>query len=204
MFKDIDTVRYAPDYAFTYEVDNSSKIKDSVGISVIDLSIREELKDKQDSYIAMLTKNIDNYINQGKKVYLYSFCSPEGDERTMDILLDRFKSSPNITGIRFNGNLDEFLGTYTKMEYMICARFHAIILSSISKQKLYVMSYSKKIDNVITDLEMNVPIVHFNEITDSMNIDLLDFKMVEDDKITDIIKNAQNQERVVRNILNNN
>ena len=50
------------------------------------------------------------------------------------------------------------------MENMVCARFHAMILSCVAKQNLYVMSYSKKIDNVIEDLDLNLPIIHFNDI----------------------------------------
>ena len=198
MFKDIENVRYAPDYAFTYKISNNEKIKNSIGISIIDLSIRENLKDKQESYIRMLTNNISEYLNQGKKVYLYSFCEPEGDERTMDILLEEFKGNPNIIGVRFDGDVDKFLDIYIKMEYMICARFHAVILSSVARQKMYVMSYSKKIDNVINDLRLDLPIIHFDEISSNLSINLSEFNSIEENKIKRVINEAENQELAVK------
>ena len=149
----------------------------------------------------MLIKNIKEYLNQGKRVYLYSFCEPEGDERTMDILLKEFKDNQNLIGVRFDGDVDKFLDTYTKMEYMICARFHAVILSSVARQKMYVMSYSKKIDNVINDLNMDLPIIHFDEISGDFNINLSEFKSLKEDRIEKIIKEAGNQELAVKKFL---
>ena len=202
MFDDIPNVRYAPDFAFSYPVKNISKIKDSVGISVIDLGIRNELKEKEKDYINFLTNNIKSYLSQGKKVYLYSFCKHEGDEKTIDILLDKIGDSQNITAVRFDGDIDKFLDMYSSMEYMVCARFHAMILSLISRQKLYVMSYSKKIDNVIQDLQINIPVLHFNEINESLNIDLDNFVAVDNESVNSIIDKSSKQDWKIREILN--
>ena len=194
MFKSIPTVRYAPDYIFTYKINKDKKIKNSVGVSVIDLKIRETLKNKEAEYLDMLTYNIKEYIEAGKKVYLFSFCENEGDEQTINTLLERFEYSQNIVPVRYNGNIDEFINIYSQMEYMICARFHAMILSSISNEKMYIMSYSKKIDNVIQDLDFNLPIIHFDEINSNTKIDLKDFENIENRKIKKVIKEAEKQE----------
>ena len=84
---------------------------------------------------------------------------------------------------------------------MICARFHAVILSSVARQKMYVMSYSKKIDNVINDLNMDLPIIHFDEISGDFNINLSEFKSLKEDRIEKIIKEAGNQELAVKKFL---
>ena len=88
------------------------------------------------------------------------------------------------------------------MEYMICARFHALILSTIFRQKIYIMSYSKKIDNVNNDLLLNLPIVHFEDITDKKYIDLNDFGIVEEERIEKIVEHAKEQDLAVRNFIN--
>ena len=149
----------------------------------------------------MLTQNINKYINKGNKVYLYSFCEHEGDERVIDVLLKKFKNNPNIVDVRFDGDVDKFLNIYIKMEYMICSRFHAMILSTIAKQKMYVLSYSKKIDNVSEDLELNLPIKHFEEIEENMELNLNDFVCVDENTTRNIIKNAKNQENMVKKAL---
>ena len=84
------------------------------------------------------------------------------------------------------------------MEYMICARFHAMILSSIAMQKIYVMSYSKKIDRVIEDLNLSLPILHINELEDNYELSLEQFKSVDNEKIQKISKDAQKQDEAIR------
>lgn len=198
LFNDIKTVRYAPDFAFSYNTPDIPKSKNSVGISVIDLNIREDLKAKHDEYMQFLCRNISNYINSGNDVYLFSFCEHEGDEITIDEIINRFPNETRIHAVKYSGDVDEFLQTYNQMEYMICARFHAMILSTIAKQKIYVMSYSKKIDRVIDDLELDLPILHFNELDENHELVLENFKSVDNKKIEKISKDAEKQDEAVR------
>lgn len=198
LFKNIETVRYAPDFAFTYNMENNDKIKDSVGITIIDLSIRKDLASKEDEYIKMLVNNINSYLEAGKKVYLYTFCKHESDERTLELVLKNFKNNSNVIDVRYDGNLDKFINTYSKMEYMLCARFHAIILSILAKQKIQIMTYSKKIDNVIKDLELDLPIINFKELNENVLFDLNNFGKVEDEKLYNIVEEAKAQELKIK------
>lgn len=202
MFKESPKVRYAPDYIFTYPVDTTKKISNSVGISVIDLGIRDALRHNEEKYINLLIKNIKTYLDSNKKVYLFSFCESEGDEKTIDKILESFAGNQNVIGVRYNGDVNEFINIYSQMEYMICARFHAMILSSIAKQKMYIMSYSKKIDNVISDLELNLPIIHFDEFDENTILNLEDFRDVEENNLNKIKSNAEAQETGVKKALN--
>ncbi len=201
LFQDIENARYAPDFVVTYPVVDEEKIKDSVGITVIDLNIREDLKDKENEYIEMLSKNIKEYINAGKKVYLYSFCKREGDENTIDKVVNKVNDDQNLIVVKYDGNIEEFLKIYAKMEYMICIRFHAMILSALTGQKMYIMSYSEKIDHVNNDLEFNIPTISVNDISFDTRINLNDFVSVERDKIAPIIEKAKQQEQAIQNIL---
>ena len=144
---------------------------------------------------------INEYIKQGKKVYLYSFCKREGDENTIDKVVEQVNDNNNLIAMKYDGNIEEFLKVYLQMEYMICARFHAMILSSLSNQKMYIMSYSKKIDRVNEDLGFNLPTIHFEEITPETFINLNDFKNVEQEKLIPISADAKQQEQAIKNIL---
>ena len=84
------------------------------------------------------------------------------------------------------------------MEYMICARFHAMILSSIVMQKIYIMSYSKKTDRVIEDLNLNYPVLHINELEVNNDLSLEKFKEVYKEKIKKISKAAEKQDEAIR------
>jgi len=198
LFSDIETVRYAPDFAFSYNTPKVEKQKDTVGITVINLNIRNDLKDKNDKYMKFLERNIKNYISLGKEVFLYSFCKHEGDEDTIKVILKMFPNENHLHVVKYAGDIDEFLKQYNSMEYMICARFHAMILSSISRQKIYVMSYSKKIDRVIEDLDLDFSVLHINDLEENYDLLLDDFKVVDNEKIQKISKAAEKQDEAIR------
>ena len=172
LFKDISSVRYAPDFIFNYQAPQGNIIKNSIGISVIDLAIRQT-----DEYLNFLTTNISNYLQENKQVYLYSFCEYEGDERTIDAIMKNFSGNKNIHAVKYDGNWDKFLELYTKMEYALCTRFHSFVLSSVCKQKIYVVSYSSKIDNVLEDLNFDLPVIHIGDVSRKV-LKLEDFKAI--------------------------
>lgn len=197
LFKDIPNVRYAPDYAFSYNLKHQEKIENSVGISVIDLNIRDYLKDKSSIYYKWILNNIDAYIKEGYSIYLYSFCENEKDEKTIDYLMKELGENEKIKDVRYTGNIDEFLELYAKMEYMICSRFHAMVLSSVANQKMYVTSYSNKISNVIDDLNLDIPLLNLKDIKENDIIELKDFKPVKREQIGIIRTKAKEQEKML-------
>ena len=198
LFSDIETVRYAPDFAFSYNTPKVEKQKDTVGITVINLNIRNDLKDKNDTYMNFLERNIKKYISLGKDVFLFSFCKEEGDEETIEDILKLIPNENHLHVVRYEGDVDKFLNQYNLMEYMICARFHAMILSSTAMQKIYVMSYSKKIDRVVEDLDLDLPILHINELEDNYDLSLEKYKLVDKEKIQKISKDAEMQDAAIR------
>ena len=184
LFKDIPSVRYNPDLIFGYDVGNINCEKGTIGISVIGFDIREELVKFSDRYYDLLEKSIREYIKAGKNVVLFSFCKIECDEIGIDILLKRF--SPEeleyIKVVKYDGDIDKFIDEYKNMEYMICTRFHSMILSAVCGQKIYCVSYSKKINNVADDLNFDIKIQNIKNLESDI-IKLDDFKKVNDEII---------------------
>ena len=175
LFKDIENIRYAPDFIFSYNLKRQEKIKNSIGISVINIEEREKISHLATEYHEFLGNTIKKYVSEGNDVYLYSFCEHEGDELIVEKISKEFANCENVKYIKYDGDIEKFLEIYSKMEYMICARFHAMILSCIARQKMFVMSYSLKIDNVIKDLELNLPTLHFDEINKEINDAVIDY-----------------------------
>lgn len=196
LFKDIEAVRYAPDLLFSYEIGEVSKEKDTVGISVIDLEIRDEFKSIEKEYIEFLVNNINNYLENNKKVYLFSFCKEEGDEVAIQKILESLKENNNYNNIcvvKYLGNIKEFLKQYMKMEYMICQRFHSVILSYICKQKYYIISYSKKICNIIEDLKLCDNYLKLMDVSPNKIIELKDFNKVDEVNLKNIKNESKKQ-----------
>jgi len=183
LFKNISNVRYAPDFAFSYNIPLENKIPNSIGISVINLDIRHDLKHIGQDYHDFLVNNINHYIEEGNKVYLYSFCKHEQDEVVMEKLMKEFENNRDVIEVRYDGNIDKFLETYSKMEYMICSRFHAMILSSICNQKIFVI---------------DLPILHFHKTDKNMIIDKEKFRQIDENRLLNIIEESENQDMVFK------
>ena len=178
LFKDIKTVRYAPDLILSYEFNNIEKKEDTIGISIIDLNIRKDLINIKSKYIEMIKNNINKYQAEGKEVYLFSFCKYEGDENAINDIYNLVDNKEKLKIVKYNGDIEEFLNIYSQMEYMICSRFHSMIISTRLKQKMLILSYSKKIDNVIKDMNWNLNIKKLTDINESLILEIPDFKIV--------------------------
>ena len=76
---------------------------------------------------------------------------------------------------------------------MICCRFHAKIISVALGQKMYILSYSKKIDNVIQDLSLTEKYTNIEDLGENTYINLSDFREVDKEKISEIKKKSKNQ-----------
>ncbi|MCI9247070.1 MAG: hypothetical protein HFJ30_08220 [Clostridia bacterium] len=205
LFEEIPTVRYAPDLAFSYQLDEIiAKRKGTVGVSMIDLAIRKDLIQQEENYYRMLTYNILQYIKESKQVYLFSFCKHEGDENAIQKLMKRIPEEYKtfIHCVNYNGDIELFLKNYASMEYMICARFHAMVLSSILGQKCRVISYSNKIDNVVQDLQLfHQKIIHIKELNEETKIPLKEFEEVLPQKREAIAKEAEKQLEKIKELM---
>lgn len=167
VFKKISGVRYAPDAALSAKYPKTKKIKDSVGISIIEPSIRWYIpQNKKEDYYNFLKTNIMYLINEGKEIFLFSFCESEGDviaqKKLLDIIPKKYHEKINL--LNYEGNVDSYLKSYNEMEYALCGRFHSIILSIIFNHKFFVTSYSNKTTNVINDFSIKNQIVKYETI----------------------------------------
>ena len=168
IFKKLDNVRFAPDIVFQYEINSKKKIDKSIGISLIDLSNRSDLTNYESSYIDKHVQLITEAIENKYKIRLFSFCEHEGDEQVITKLLTsiELKYRNKIEVVLYDGDLDLFLAKYAEMEKMICTRFHAMILSLILKQQIFPIIYSRKMTNVLEDINFQGSSYLIKEIDD--------------------------------------
>lgn len=165
LFKDVKSVRLAPDVVFGMDVNKQQKESNSVGFSIV--SARNGINEA--SYYKKYARLIENYQSRGFSVYLFSFCKGEGDEDAIERIISLIRSTNNINSIYYNGNIDDYLGHYSKMEYMYCGRFHAMILSMLYGQKIFPVIYSKKMTNVLEDIEYKGKYIDISEF-ENLNI----------------------------------
>ena len=197
IFKNIPTVSYAPDMAFVHNLDNIKSRKQLlyVGISVINLEIREKLKGKTDIYNDYIKRIIIKFAKRGFKVSLISFCEFEEDKKAIDKIkcMVPEKYLKNVDEILYKGDIEDFVKRYSKVNYMVCTRFHSMILSIILKQKIYNLFYSKKQKNASEDFELFKNMIDINDLTFETRLSFNEFKKVQNKKYEKLLKESMGQ-----------
>lgn len=150
-FLELENVRFAPDILFGY-VDYPAPVKgEGVGISVINLDERPDLKSMADTYYSVVANTIDNFVQMGIPVKLFSFCEAEGDEKAIQKIVDRCKTK-KAEVFNYSGDIDLMLKEINSYEYIVASRFHAMVIGWCLSKKVFPLVYSDKQLNVMTDV----------------------------------------------------
>lgn len=207
LFKEIPNVMYAPDMAFSFEFGNKkiSKEKNSIGISVISLNIREELKNIEGPYNDFIKRIIIKFAKRNYKVYLFSFSEFEKDREAIDNILKMLPEQyyNKVEIITFDKDIESYLEKYAKMQYMVCGRFHSMILSILFDQKIYNITYSEKQDNVIKEQKLFKRYQKIKNINYETKLKKYYFSKVNKRKKSKIAKESENQFLNLDNWLSN-
>lgn len=158
LFSNLRNVRYAPDAVFTLDKMRIIKRPRTLGISVIDLSARKNLKKFTNDYKDIMLKIAGDYLFAGYEIYLYSFCEFEGDENMAEeiyrLLIQYYGVRDNVHIVRYRGRLLYFLKQFLSMENIVCTRFHSVVLTAAMQIPMLPVIYSGKVSNVISDLRL--------------------------------------------------
>jgi len=169
LFKDQKNVSYAPDVIFSKDKDFIvSDRKKEIGISLVHHLERKELKNNYDKYLLNISKLAINYINNGFKVRILSFCSYEKDITAIEDFIKKIplEYREDVVVDYYSGNIDEFLKIISGLDTVIATRFHAIVLGLKYCCNVIPICYSNKAINMLNDLDIK-------EYVDFKNIDKL-------------------------------
>lgn len=148
LFDNLNNVRFKPDIVFGLNINKAEKKDRSVGFSII--SARGNVDSK--IYMRKYAELISYYQSNGYKVFLFSFCKKEGDQKTINDIMKLLQKRENINPVFYNGDIESFLRIYSSVEQVYCGRFHSMILSMLCNQKIFPVVYSDKMTNVLQDI----------------------------------------------------
>lgn len=194
LFSKISSVRYASDMVFSLKLSNRKKVEKTLGISLINLEIRDNLKEYTNNYNEFIRRSIVRFVKKKYKIFIFPFSDFEGDLIAANEILKKIPSRyhRNITIIGFD-NIDSYLDVYCSMEYMICSRFHSMILSMLSGQKIYNVIYSDKQSNVINDNSLFNDYLRIEEINKKVKLKEKLFSIVDEKKLRKLILDSKHQ-----------
>ena len=159
LFKDIPTVRQAPDILFNCPMPTVPVDEKNVFVSLIDCASRDDshgLAALDESYTNSMAKLLQGYLDAGHTLTLASFCRHEGDEKAIAKIRNALGIDDNdsrVTDLCYDGtNADHLLSAIAGAGFVIASRFHATILALAAGRPLLPVIYSDKTTHVLDDL----------------------------------------------------
>ena len=159
LFKDVSTVRQAPDILFNCPIPKVDVDEKNVFVSLIDCASRDDshgLAALDDSYITGLAKLLREYLDNGHTLTLASFCRHEGDEKAIAKIRQALGIAEDDSRVRdlcYTGtNAEELLAAIAGAGLVIASRFHASILALAAGRPVLPVIYSDKTTHVLEDL----------------------------------------------------
>lgn len=144
--------RYAPDAAFSIDIEKPKTRSNVLGISPISYKNRNYGDER--SYMNRTERLMREHLSAGGAVELFCFCRNEGDCDAADELVRRFDGAQRnmISVVIYDGDLQNFIMRFISCGKIFAARFHAVMLALIYKIPLITHIYSEKTSNVLKDM----------------------------------------------------
>lgn len=158
LFRQVPTVRQAPDILFSCPMPQVSVKPGQVFFSVIDCAGRDGshgLDSRDGEYVENMARLLRGYLDSGCSPVLASFCRQEGDENGIRKILAAAgcEDDPRVRVLAYDGtNADDMLSAIASSEYIIATRFHATILAMAAGRPVLPIVYSDKTRHVLEDL----------------------------------------------------
>lgn len=158
--------RFAPDILLGYPMPRVPVKDRQLFVSAIDCAGRDEahsLTRFDGSYTSNLARLLTDYLNDGWRIVLSSFCKAEGDENGIRKVLDATgvaDGDPRIEQLHYDGtNTQAILSALAESERVIATRFHGVILALAAGRPVLPLVYSDKTLRVLEDLTFDGPVV---------------------------------------------
>lgn len=161
LFSDLTNVRYKPDVVFGLDCPNIEKRSKTVGFSII--TARNGVNEQ--SYIKKYADLISFYQKKNYEIFLFSFCKKQGDEDIIESVVDYLDDDLGVNKVFYDGDIEKFLKVYGSIEKMFCGRFHSMILSILFGQEIYPVIYSKKMTNVLSDIDYKGKVIYMDKFS---------------------------------------
>ena len=172
LFRDVETVRRAPDILFSYPMPQVPVAEKQIFVSVINCAARDEshgLAEHDARYVENMAALLSKYRREGYRMVLSSFCAHEGDEEGIQKILKAMgaENASDIQVLNYDGtNAEELTEAIARSAFVIATRFHATILAIAAGRPVLPVIYSDKTLHVLEDLGFDGPMIDLRTCED--------------------------------------
>lgn len=172
LFRNVETVRRAPDILFSYAMPQMDVAEKQIFVSIINCTAKSGnlgLPAHDASYVANMARLLTKYRQDGYRLVLSSFCAHEGDEEGVCKILKAMdiEADPNIQVLHYDGtNADALTAAIAQSEIVIATRFHAAVLAITAGRPVLPVIYSDKTLHVLKDLGLDGPMIDIRSCKD--------------------------------------
>lgn len=155
LFEDLKNVRKASDIVLSLKLDDY-KIENSKRVIISVINCKEKgIPEFESQYENIIINLIKHFDDLDYKVVLMSFCKKEGDELTVQRLLEKTKNltlKSSVDSYYYRDNLREALEVLGNSSVVVGSRFHANILGLLMNKTIIPIAYSDKTINTLKDI----------------------------------------------------
>jgi colanic acid/amylovoran biosynthesis protein len=177
LYRNVNSVRYAPDIVFQLDTSEYKDIKstNTIGFSIIDVRHKPGLAKYYNDYVSSTVKTIEKLIKEGNDCCLMSFCKVEGDTSVVYDIKNQLsgKAKMHSSIYEYEGEIKKVISEMASMKLIIASRFHANIIGILLGIGILPIIYSEKTTNVLTDLDIDKILIRLEEINQQYQNELL-------------------------------
>ena len=206
LFKNIPSVRYAPDAVLSLGKQTHNKGGKTVIISVIDCLMPQRgtrLNESAKCYESLMSKCADFYAKNGFSVVLLNSNTDQDNDASRRIL-EGCKEKEQIRIFSYKGNIEEIMELYSSTQKVIATRLHTIILAWLFDIPVIPVVYDIKVGNILKSYGFTGEKYDIDGL-ENVQTEQIDHSFEKYDyKISDdLIKQANEQFEVLDRIFNN-
>jgi len=167
-------LRYYPDIVFSYDLHNmkNERLEKRIGISVYRSVSNTSLNY---DYYKKMSDIADEYIKKTNgRVSLFAFDSEnENDTSAAFNILRQSRYKENIDIFVYTGDEREIIESIIKCEALVATRFHSAIIAIKYNIPIVPIIYSKKMNNLLDDINYQGDRFYLNKINELSPLDML-------------------------------
>lgn len=168
-FRMLNSTMYSPDLALSIDKGNYKQSSQSIIFNVMKFANKKINVEYQKFVIRHIEKEVNNNTNHKSQIYLTALCVNEGDlEACKEIYFKLSRKAKKVVKVFVHTDVENTINHLASARKIFATRFHAMILAWAFNKPCFVVSYSKKTNHVISDLNQEQKYIDLKKLNEEV------------------------------------